>query len=360
MERARVITPGYRFAEALAAAVRAVDAGSAEQARERHDGLAKPPGSLGRIEELGVQLAAIARRCPPPVPERASLVVCAGDHGIAERGASAWPSEVTTTMVGAFLRGRASANAIAAAAGAEVLVLDVGVRGELPDHSCLVRARVRPGTADLSRGPAMTREEAEQAVEAGAAVAERLGGAGAEVLLCGDMGIGNTAPAACLVACFTGAAPEEVTGPGAGGPPGHVARKAELVAEALRRNRPDPDHPLDALAAVGGLEHAAQVGIMLGGARAGLPVILDGVASGAAALVAGALCPAALGYLVAGHRSSEPAAGRALAHLRLRPLLDLDLRLGEGTGALLALVLVRAAARVLRDVATLDEVAGAR
>jgi len=236
----------------------------------------------------------------------------------------------------------------------------VGVRGELTEDPRLVRARVRPGTGDLSRGPAMSRDQAVRAVAGGAALASRLADEGAEILLCGDMGIGNTTPAACLVACFTGAHAEDVTGPGAGGPSGHVARKTALVAEALRRNRPDPARPLDALALVGGLEHAAQVGLMLGGARAGRPVVLDGVASAAAALVAAALCPPVLGYLVAGHRSSEPAAGRALEHLGLQPLLDLELRLGEGTGGLLALPLVRAAARVLRDVALIDEVAGPR
>jgi nicotinate-nucleotide--dimethylbenzimidazole phosphoribosyltransferase len=241
--------------------------------------------------------------------------------------------------------------------GCEVTLLDVGVASELPAHPLLRSARVRPGTADLTSGPAMARAEAEAAVRAGAEAAADAARE-ADVLVTGDMGIGNTTAAACLVAAFTGRPAAEVTGPGAGAEPERLAHKVALVAAALELHRPSPADPLGALAAVGGLEHAALAGVMLGGAAARRPVILDGVNAVAAALVATALCPATLGYLVAGHRSPEPGATHGLAHLGLAPLLEMGMRLGEGTGALLALPLLRAAARALAEMATLAEAAG--
>ena len=338
----------------LAGAVAPVDARAAAEARERWDALAKPQGSLGRLEELGTALAAIAGRVPPPLPERARLIVCAGDHGAVASGASAWPPEVTAAIAATICAGRAGASALARAVGCEVTVLDVGVASDLPPHPLLRSARVRPGTADLSREPAMTREEAEAAVRAGVAAAEA---GDADVLVTGDMGIGNTTAAACLVAAFTGRAAAEVTGPGAGADPRQLAHKVALVAGALELHRPDPADALSALAAVGGLEHAALAGVILGGAAARRPVVLDGVNAVAAALVAAALCPAARGYLVAGHRSPEPGASAGLEALGMAPLLELGMRLGEGTGALLALPLLRAAARALAEMATLAEAA---
>jgi nicotinate-nucleotide--dimethylbenzimidazole phosphoribosyltransferase len=340
----------------LTGAVAPVDPAAAAEARARWDELAKPQGSLGRLEEIGAALAAIAGRVPAPVPERAHLVVCAGDHGAVASGASAWPSEVTAAIAATICAGRAGASALARAVGCEVTVLDVGVAGDLPPHPLLRSARVRPGTADLSRGPVMTREEAERAVRAGAELASELAER-ADVLVSGDMGIGNTTAAACLVAAFTGRPAAEVTGPGAGAEPAQLERKMALVAGALELHRPSPDDPLGALAAVGGLEHAALVGVILGGAAARRPVVLDGVNAVAAALVATAICPAARGYLVAGHRSPEPGATAALAALGMAPLLELGMRLGEGTGALLALPLLRAAARALAEMATLAEAA---
>jgi nicotinate-nucleotide--dimethylbenzimidazole phosphoribosyltransferase len=341
----------------LAGAVAPVDAAAAAAARARWDELAKPRGSLGRLEELGVTLAAIAGAAPPPVPERARLIVCAGDHGAVASGASAWPSEVTGAIAATICAGRAGASALARAVGCEVTVLDVGVASDLPAHPLLRSARVRPGTADLTKGPAMRREEAEAAVRAGLEAATDAA-ADADVLVTGDMGIGNTTAAACLVATFTGRPADEVTGPGAGADPEQLAHKVALVAGALALHRPGPADPLGALAAVGGLEHAALVGVILGGAAARRPVILDGVNAVAAALVATTLCPASLGYLIAGHRSPEPGATHGLAHLGLAPLLEMGMRLGEGTGALLALPLLRAAARALAEMATLAEAAG--
>ena len=340
---------------AVIAEIEPVDAAAAAAARARHEHLVKPPGSLGRLEELGAWLASIAGRCPPTVPERPAALVCAGDHGVVAQGVSAWPSEVTAIMVGEFCADRAAVNALARTADASVSVLDVGVATELPRHPLLKASKVRPGTADLSAGPAMTREQAARAVLAGLDLAEQLTTAGADLLVGGDMGIGNTTPAACLIAAFTGRAAEEVTGPGAGGDAVAIAHKTEVVRAALRRHAPDPADGIGTLAGLGGLEHAALAGFALGAALQRVPLILDGVSTVAAGLAARALCPDALGYAVAGHRSTEPGATVALEALGLEPLLELGLRLGEATGALLAVPIVRAAGAALAEMATFEE-----
>ena len=308
------------------------------------------------MEELGARLAGMAGECPPPVPESPAVVVCAGDHGVLERGVSPWPQAVTAAMVSNFCTGGAAVNAIAKTVGARVSILDVGVAGELERHPLLRAAKVRRGTDDLSRGPAMTREEAARAVMAGAGVAEELvESGGVDLLVTGDMGIGNTTPAACLISAFTGSLPEETTGRGTGIDDQTLKLKVNVVEEALGLHGPDPEDPLGVLAQIGGLEHAAIVGVILAGAVYGLPVILDGVVSNSAALVARALAPHSAGYVIAGHRSAEPGARIVLDYLELEPLLDLDMRLGEGTGGLLAVPLVQAAARTLAEMATLEE-----
>ena len=332
------------------------DEGAAAEAGQRHLALAKPPGSLGRLEELGARLAGMAGECPPPVPESPAVVVCAGDHGVLGRGVSPWPQEVTAAMVRNFCTGGAAVNAIARTVGARVSVLDVGVAGELERHPALRGAKVRPGTDDLSRGPAMGREEAARAVLAGAGVAEELvESGGVDLLVTGDMGIGNTTPAAALISAFTGRPPEETTGRGAGVDDETFGLKVGVVREALERHAPEPGDRLGVLAAVGGLEHAAIVGLILMGAACGVPVVLDGVVSNAAALAASALAPDSVGCMVAGHLSAEPGARIALDSLGLQPLLDLDMRLGEGTGGLLAVPLIQAAAPALGGMATLQE-----
>ncbi|MGH3046424.1 MAG: nicotinate-nucleotide--dimethylbenzimidazole phosphoribosyltransferase [Gaiellaceae bacterium] len=341
----------------LAAAIAAIDEGSAAEARERHDSLVKPRGSLGRLEDLGVRLAAIARACPPLVPEQAAVVVCAGDHGVLAQGVSPWPQEVTAAMVRTFCAGKAAINVLADTIGARVSVLDVGVASDLPPHPRLRSAKVRPGTRDLSLEPALTREEAARAILAGAGVVDELCRAGVDLVIGGDMGIGNTTPSACLIGAFTGLPASEVTGRGTGIDDATYEHKISVVEAALHLHRPDARDPLGALASVGGLEHAALCGLFLGAAARRLPVILDGVAADAGALAAAAFAPDVRGYLIAGHRSVEPGASAALAELELEPVLDLHLRLGEGTGALLALPLVRAAAAVLRDMATLADLA---
>jgi nicotinate-nucleotide--dimethylbenzimidazole phosphoribosyltransferase len=344
--------------DTAAAAVRPIDsAGAGAAADARTDLLTKPRGALGQLEALGTQLAAIARTCPPPVPERVTVCVFAGDHGVLAQGVSPWPAEVTAQMVANFCSGGAAVTVFARQAGADVLVTDVGVATPIPaDSPRLLRRTVRPGTADLSAGPAMTVGEARTALDVGAEVAARAVGDGAQLLVTGEMGIGNTTPAAALIAAFTGRPAAEVTGRGTGIDDETLRRKTVIVRDAVARLASSAS-PLTVLAEVGGLEIAALAGLIVGGAAAGVPVLVDGVIAASAALVACALVPDACEYLIAGHLSAEPGAAAALHHLGLQPLLNLGLRLGEGSGATLAIPLVQAAARVLSEMATFDEAA---
>ncbi|MFF1557536.1 nicotinate-nucleotide--dimethylbenzimidazole phosphoribosyltransferase [Streptomyces sp. NPDC058279] len=336
------------------AGIRPLDAKALGEAWERQKRMTKPAGALGMLEIISAQLAGLSRVCPPPIPEPAAVAIFAGDHGVHAQGVTPWPQEVTTQMVANFLGGGAVCNAFANQVGAEVCVIDVGVAGDLPATPGLLPRKVRPGTADLSTGPAMTREEAVQAIEVGIETARDLVAAGNKALLTGEMGIANTTVSAALISVFTGVDPAEVTGRGTGINDETHARKVEVVRRALELHQPDPADPIGVLAAIGGLEHAAIVGLLLGGASLRTPVILDGVSAGAAALVARAIAPESLSACIAGHRSAEPGHVAALNKLGLRPLVDLDLRLGEGTGALLALPLVQSAARAMHEVATFD------
>ncbi|MFI6296963.1 nicotinate-nucleotide--dimethylbenzimidazole phosphoribosyltransferase [Nonomuraea sp. NPDC050790] len=340
--------------EETIAAIRPADARALADARAHQDRLTKPPGALGALEEVAVRLAGAAGTSPPPMPAPAALAIFAADHGVHAQGVSPWPQEVTQQMVANFLAGGAVANAFAAQAGASVTVVDVGVAADLAPAPRLMIRKVGYGTADLSQGPAMTRAQAVQALEAGIAVARALIADGARCLITGDMGIANTTASAALVAAFTGADAAEVTGRGTGVDDDTHALKISVVRRALEVNSALLDTPLSTLAALGGFEHAAIAGFVLGGAAARVPVILDGVIAGAAALAAHAMSPAAVDHCVAGHRSAEPGHASALTHLGLRPLVDLELRLGEGTGGLLAHPLVCAAVRVMHEVATFD------
>jgi nicotinate-nucleotide--dimethylbenzimidazole phosphoribosyltransferase len=326
---------------------RAVDEADARQAQ-----LTKPPGSMGQLEDLGAQLAGISRTCPPPLPQRPAIAVFAADHGVHAQGVSPWPQEVTAQMVANLAAGGAVVNALARQVGAGVTVVDVGVAADLPDAPNLLRHKVSYGTADLSTGPAMTRSQAVAALEAGITVASRLIDDGADLLVTGDMGIANTTASAALIAALTRSEPADVTGRGTGIDDETLGRKTAVVERALTRL--DRSEPISVLAEVGGLEHAALAGYLLTGAARRVPVVLDGVIAVSAALVASALSPAAADYWVAGHVSVEPGARAALDHLGITPLLDLGLRLGEGSGAVLAVPLVQSAARLLTEVATFD------
>ncbi len=348
---------GVAVAMSLADAVariEPVDPGAAAMAVERLGRMTKPPGSLGRVEDVAIALAGIAATCPPPVPEPAAVAVFAGDHGVHAQGVTPWPQQVTAQMVANFCHGGAVVNAFARRVGAQVCVIDVGVVGPLDPAPALVSRRVAAGTADFTAGPALTRQQATDAVEVGIATALELVADGHRCLLTGDMGIANTTAAAALICAFTGADPAEVTGRGTGIDDAMLAHKIEVIDRGLARHHPDPADPIAVLAAFGGLEHAALAGFLLGAATQRIPVLLDGVNAGAAALVAAALAPPAAAYWLAGHRSAELGHRRALEHLGASPLLDLGMRLGEGTGALLALPIVQSAAQAMHEVATFD------
>ena len=336
------------------AGIRPLDAEAMAAARQRQAIMTKPAGSLGQLEDVSVQLAGLAGSCPPPLPEPACVAVFAADHGVHAQRVSPWPQEVTAQMVANFLAGGAVVNAFAAQAGAEVTVVDVGVAADLEPVPGLLPRKIARGTADFTEGPAMTRDQATAALVAGAEIARDLVAAGNRCLVTGDMGIANTTASAALICAFTGADPAEATGRGTGIDAATYARKIEVVCLGLARHQPDPADPVGVLAAFGGFEHAALAGFILGGAALRVPVLLDGVIAGAAALAAVALAPDAIAACFAGHRSAEPGHAVTLSYLGLRPLVDLGLRLGEGTGAVLALPMVQSAARALRDVATFD------
>ena len=336
------------------------DNGFLESARNRQNNLTKPPGSLGRLEEVGVRLAAIQRTDRPHLG-RGAVVVAAADHGVTAEGVSAYPAEVTPQMVLNFLAGGAAINQIARAAEAEVYVLDVGVNGpEFPAHERLIATRIRPGSGNITREPAMSLAEAMAALQAGENAARRAISEGATLLAAGDMGIGNTTAAAALTAAFLNLPAEEVTGRGTGVDDEVYRRKVEVVSHALQRARVEigdlqKADPLEVAAQLGGLEIIAAAGVLLAGAAAELPVVSDGFPVTAGALLAVQLEPNLKGYLFAGHRSVEPGHARQLEALGLEPLLDLDLRLGEGTGAVLSFPILRAATAVLAGMATFAE-----
>ncbi len=340
------------IAEAIAA-LTPLDAAAQNAARERQQQLTKPPGSLGRLEDLAIQLAGITGQAQPQM-ERRAIIVMAGDHGVAGQGVSAYPSAVTAQMVLNFLAGGAAINALARHIDARVVVVDVGVASEV-SHSRLIARKVALGTADMTRGPAMTRPQAEQAIAVGLAVIAEECARGLDIVGTGEMGIGNTTAASAITAAFSGEAVADLTGYGTGLSEDQRQHKIAVIEQALAVNHPDLADPLDVLAKVGGFEIAGLVGVILGAAAAHVPVVIDGFISGAAALVAARLAPAARDYLIAGHRSVERGHQQILTMLGLEPLLDLHLRLGEGTGAALAMEIAAAAARVHREMATFAE-----
>jgi len=338
----------------LASAVTPLDAAAMAAARARQARLTKPAGSLGRLEDLAVQVAGVQRWVVPRLAHRA-IVVMAADHGVAAEGVSAYPQAVTAQMVANFLAGGAAINALARQIDARLVVVDVGVAAALPAGDGLWSAPIARGTANLACGPAMTRAQAEAAIAVGIGVVEREAARGLDAVVQGDMGIGNTTAGAALVAALCEHSPRDVVGRGTGIDDAGWARKVAVVERGLACNRADPADPLAVLAALGGFEHAGQVGVTLAAAARHALVVVDGLAAAAAALVAARLCPPVRDYLVAGHASVEPGQRTALAALGLEPLLDLGLRLGEGTGGALALQVVDAALRLHAEMATFAE-----
>jgi nicotinate-nucleotide--dimethylbenzimidazole phosphoribosyltransferase len=337
--------------EETCARIREPDAGLAAETQRLLDQKTKPPGSLGRLEELACRVAAI-RGDTGAAPPRKALVVMGADHGVADELVSAYPQEVTAQMLLNFARGGAAINVLARQAGARVVVVDMGVKGPLPPVPEIRSARVAAGTHNFTRAPAMTRAQAVQALESGIAIAGELAADGITLLGVGDMGIGNTTAASALAAAFTGALPEEVCGRGTGVDDDGLRRKIDVVRRALALHRPDASDGVGTLAQLGGFEIAGLAGVVLGAAAARVPVVVDGFICGAAALAATRIAPAAIGSLIASHRSVEAGHRAVLKAIGQRPLLDLDLRLGEGTGAVLAMNLVDAALAIVREMAT--------
>jgi len=325
-------------------------------AAERLAGLATPAGALGRLGELGVWLAAAQGQCPPEPLTNVRLVIFAGDHGVAGHGVSAYPPAITGAMVRTFLAGKAGVSALSAAHDVHVRVLDLGVDDDLEGVPDEVKAhKVRRGSGAIHLEDALTAGELDRALAAGRTVADEEIDAGAQLLLSGDMGIGNTTPAAALVAAALGLPATEVTGRGTGVDDAALAHKTAVVQAALDRAGERLEDPLQTLAAVSSADLAATVGYLVRAAERGVPVLLDGLMSVACALTAERIAPGAAAWFAAGHRSTEPAQALALSKLGLEPLLDLDLRLGEGSGAVAAVPVVRSAAALLRDVALLAD-----
>ena len=334
----------------------AVDSAAALAARQRWDRLTKPLGSLGRLEELGVRLAGITGQVQPTIARKVIFTVAA-DHGVVEEGVSAYPQAVTAQMVLNFLRGGAGINVLARHVGAEVVVVDAGVAAaDFEGQPGVVIRKIRRGTSNMVREPAMSRAEAQQILQMGAGLFEEMHRLKPIHLVgLGEMGIGNTTASAALTAVLTGSDVARVTGRGTGLTDEQLRRKIQVIEKALQRHQPVPEDPLGSLACVGGFEIGFLAGIILEAARARVPIVLDGFITTAAALVAQGFCPGVRDYLIASHCSVEPGHRIQLEHLGLEPLLDLQLRLGEGTGAALAFSLIEASIKLVSEMATFEE-----
>jgi len=334
--------------------IRPLDKKAMAEARARQGMLTKPQGSLGRLEELSIQLAGIQGKPIPQIKHKA-IVTMAGDHGVVAEKVGNWPQEVTAQMVCNFLGGGAGINVLAHQVGARIVVVDMGVAAKLELNPQLVSRKVAPGTQNISQGPAMTTEQAVTAIETGIEIVTTEAAKGLDIVGTGDMGIGNTTTSSAICAAMTGEPVAELTGRGTGITDEQLAHKIEVVERALAVNHPDPNQPLDVLAKVGGFEIGGLVGVMLAAAAHRIPVVIDGFISGSAALIAAGLAPGLKDYLIAAHVSAEAGHSLLLRHLGLKPLLDLGMRLGEGSGAALGIFLVEAAARVLAEMSTFTE-----
>ena len=338
----------------VVAGIRPGDTRAKQAAMQRQLRLTKPPGSLGRLEDVAIQLAGIFGT-ERPMARNTTLIVAAADHGVVAQGVTGYPQAVTAQMVLSFLAGGAAISVMARTRGIELLIADAGIARPLPAHRDLRVVAPGRGTCDMTKGPAMTRVQAESCIRAGVDLAVSAAERGAHIIATGDMGIGNTTSASAITAALTGRSPRLTTGRGTGRSDSELEHKIGRVERALDINRPDPAGGLDVLTKVGGFEIGVLAGVVLGGALARRAVVLDGYVSGAAGLIAASLCPTVLDCVIAGHLSAEPGHRVALQHMGLRPLLDLDMRLGEGTGALLATGLVEIAAACLSEMATFDE-----
>jgi len=325
-----------------------------QQAAERWDQLTKPLGALGKLESVGVRLAGIQGTVFPSVERRAVVVMC-GDHGVVAEGVSAYPPEVTGLMMQNFVDGKAAINVLAKQMDAAVLVVDIGSRLETPCEEVYQR-KIKLGTDNMAHGPAMSREEAQAAIEVGIEMAELLKAQGVQVIALGEMGIGNTTPSSALTAVLTGQSLHQLVGRGTGIEDEALKNKKRIIEQAIHVNQPDASDPLDVLAKVGGLEIAGLVGVILGAAQNKIAVLVDGVIAGAAALVAFKMTDLVRDYLFASHLSQEPAHAVILQAIDLEPMLTMDMRLGEGTGAVLAMPLLEASTRLVRDMATFADI----
>ena len=334
--------------------IKPLDASAMQQARARQDTLTKPRGSLGRLEELSIRVAGITAQARPQIKDKV-IVTMAGDHGVVAEGVSAYPSAVTVQMVYNFLRGGAGINVLAHHVGARVVIVDMGVAGELKLHPDLVDHKVAFGTRNMAQGPAMSRDQAIQAIEAGIEIVERELAKGMDIVGVGDMGIGNTTTSSAITAAITGVSVAEVTGRGTGINDEQLQHKIEVIERALELNQPDPDDPLDVLAKVGGFEIGGIAGVAIGAAAHRIPVVIDGFIAGAGALIAAGLAPQVKDYMIAAHQSVESGHRLVLDCLGLTPLFDFGLRLGEGTGAALGISIVEAAVKILNEMATFGQ-----
>ena len=348
------MTPPALSLDQAVAAIRPPDAEAMSRAAARQATLTKPPGSLGQLEELSIRLAGMLRTEQPRIRERA-IIIAAADHGVVAQGVTAYPQDVTPQMVLNFLSGRAAISVMCKQLGIRQVIVDAGVATELPPHPDLRTLGIGRGTADMTQGPAMTREQAMTCVEAGIGLAQECLESGVDLIGTGDMGIGNTTASAAITSVVTGMPPEDVTGDGAGRPTAGLEHKVAVIQRALEVNAPNSTDGLAVLSAVGGFEIGVLAGVIIGASAHGRPVVLDGFISGAAALIANAIAPETRDYMIAAHLSAERGHRAALNHLALTPLLDLGMRLGEGTGAALAMPIVEAAAATLSDMATFDE-----
>jgi len=340
--------------EEMISNIKPLDQLAMEEARKKQDNLTKPQGSLGQLEAISIQIAGIKGNSSPTIRHKV-IFTLAGDHGVTKEGISAYPSEVTPQMVYNFLRGGAGINVLARHVGARVVVADLGVASVLEAHPDLKNKKIAMRTRNMVEGPAMNREEATRSIEAGIELVEEELSKGIDILGTGDMGIGNTTPSSAITAVITGTDVAMVTGKGTGLDEAGWRRKVEVIQTALQVNRPDPRDGIDVLTKVGGLEIGGIAGVILAGARYQIPVVIDGFISGAATLIAYSLSPQIKPYLIASHQSAEPGHNKILEYLGLKPLLNLDLRLGEGTGAALGMFLVEASIKILNEMATFAE-----